>query len=154
MTIAFRRVKGPYGWLSNMSPHPVNGFRTAEAMFQAYRFPSYGKVYNAILTEKSPMGAKMVAKKHANYMIVVPRSEADLRTMRMVLELKVNEHPELLKALLATGDELIVEDVSARPNESGLFWGAALQPDGTWHGNNQLGKMWMELRTRWREEYL
>lgn len=56
-----------------------------------------------------------------------------------------------MKALLDTGDELIVEDVSARPNESGIYWGAAKMPDGTWHGNNQLGKLWMDIRTQLRE---
>lgn len=29
---------------------------------------------------------------------------------------------------------------------SGLFWGAARGEDGTWHGDNWLGLLWMERR--------
>jgi len=36
--IAFKKVKDPYGWLGNMSPHPIGEFRTAEHLFQATRF--------------------------------------------------------------------------------------------------------------------
>jgi len=70
--------------------------------------------------------------------------------MRMVLLMKLHHHPDLKKALLDTGDEEIVEDVTSRPNESGLYWGAAKQPDGTWVGTNMLGKMWMDLRAALR----
>lgn len=118
--ICFTKVKLPYGWLSNMSPHPVGGYRTAEALFQSCRFKDQ-KIRDAIAAEKSPMGAKMVAKKHAAQMDVVPRSEWDLKLMRMVLELKLDAHPDLKAALLATGDEEIIEDVTNRPNESGLY---------------------------------
>jgi ribA/ribD-fused uncharacterized protein len=149
--IAFRKVREAYGWLSNMSPHPVQGFRTAEALFQSLRFDDKD-VIAAIRAEKSPMAAKMVAKKHADKFVVVPRSEQDLDIMRAVLRAKVLQHPDLLKALLETGDELIVEDCTARQNDSGLFWGAGRQSDGSWLGKNVLGVLWMRLRTALREE--
>lgn len=149
--IAFRKVKDPYGWLSNMSPHPVKGlrldleFRTAEALFQALRFTD-PTVQDLIRAQKSPMAAKMVAKANADKMVVVPRSDSDLNIMRHVIRAKVLQHPALFSALLKTEGHTIIEDTTARPNESGLYWGAARQPDGTWKGMNMLGELWMILR--------
>lgn len=148
MPVLIRKVKEPFGCLGNMSPHPVEWqgkeYRTSEALFQAMRFDDED-VIEAIRKEKSPMAAKMVAKKHRAQMTVEPMSEADLDNMRICLRLKVEQHPELREQLLATGEDQIVEDCSKRKRASGLFWGAAL--DGTdWVGKNQLGRLWMELR--------
>ena len=63
-----------------------------------------------------------------------------------VIALVLHAHAQLKVELLATGDSLIVEDVTKRPHGSGLFWGAALQTDGTWLGQNHLGKIWMRIR--------
>ncbi|MEB3059530.1 NADAR family protein, partial [Parvimonas sp. D9] len=60
--------------------------------------------------------------------------------------LKVDQHPNLGDLLLATGDEIIIEDCTSRQHGSGLFWGAGKQPDGSWNGDNVLGKLWMTLR--------
>lgn len=147
MTIAFKKVKDAYGWMGNMSPHPVLGFKTAEAAFQAARFDPVSPVFAEIKAAKSPMGAKMIAKKAHEHMIVEPRSATDLENMLFVLRMKfMAAHSDLADQLLATGEEIIVEDVTSRPNESGLFWGAKLNKDGTWEGQNQLGKMLMQVR--------
>lgn len=143
--IAFKRVKDAYGWMSNMSPHPVHGFRTAEAAFQALRFADEN-IRQLIKAEKSPMGAKMLAKKHIEKMTIQPRSSLDLILMESIVLAKLLQNPELKDQLLATDNQLIIEDVSARQNESGLFWGAALQPHGAWNGHNHLGKIWMKWR--------
>lgn len=143
--ILFKKVKGPFGWFSNMSPHPVEGYRTAEALFQASRF-SDPAIQAAIKACTSPMAAKMTAKAHASSMIVQPRSRMDLALMRRVVRRKVDQNPELREMLLATGEEVIVEDVSGRLNESGLFWGAVPTADGL-RGENHLGRIWMELRS-------
>lgn len=146
--ILFKKVRDPYGWLSNMSPHPVGEYRTAEALFQACRF-SDTQIQAEIRACASPMAAKMTAKRHASKMIIWPRSAKDLALMRRVVRAKANQHPALIVQLLATGDEAIVEDVSARQNESGLFWGAVVTPQGL-RGENHLGKIWMELREELR----
>lgn len=146
--IAFRKVKEPYGWLGNMSPHPVEhgaAWRTTEALFQALRFANVA-IQDEIRAQKSPMGAKMVAKKHADKMIVVPRSEQDLANMRMVLRLKAEQHPQLLNELMATGDADLIEDTTKRND---TFWGAQLVA-GEWKGKNMLGQLWMELRAEYR----
>lgn len=173
MEIAFTKVALPFGWLGNMSPHKVivppellpkfiGGqdwnpieFRTAEAAFQALRFvePIIDKnldIFHAICREKSPMGAKMVAKKNAARMIVVPRSKEDVSNMLKVLTLKLEQHPKLKEELLET-DGPIIEDCSNRRNDSGLFWGAA-KVEGEWIGHNNLGKLWVQLRGYCRHE--
>lgn len=151
--IAFKRVKDAYGWMSNMSPHPVHGFRTAEAAFQAFRFADES-IRQLIKAEKSPMGAKMLAKKHVDKMIIQPRSHLDLMLMEAIVLAKLLQNPELKDQLAATDNQLIVEDVTARQNESGLFWGAAGQTqvggEVTWTGENHLGKIWMKWRDQLR----
>lgn len=148
--ILFKKVRAEYGWLSNMSPHPVDGYRTAEALFQASRFESL-KIQEEIRSCTSPMSAKMVAKQHLASMVIQPRSDEDLELMRSVVRRKVEQNPGLKPLLLATGDEEIVEDVSARANESGLFWGAVPTASGL-TGENHLGRIWMALRAELRKE--
>lgn len=157
--ITFTKVKLPYGWLSNMSPHKIEVQRgmnsfvvyfTAEHLFQCLRFDDFA-IRDQIMAPKSPMAAKMVAKKYLDKAVVTPRSEQDLFNMKFVLMLKIRAYPDLAKALLETGDEEIVEDVTRRPNESGLYWGKALI-DGQWQGHNQLGKLWMEVRDQLRQK--
>lgn len=148
MPISIRKVAEDFGWLGNMSPYPVEHegkqCRTAEALFQCMRFRDQ-ECIEEIRSQKSPMAAKMIAKKNKDLMVVEPMSEADLDNMRIVLRLKVKQHPILGRRLKETGDEEIIEDCSKRPWGSGLFWGAAFQ-EGKWRGENWLGWLWMELR--------
>jgi len=159
--VIIRGVKEDYGWLGNMSPHPVNHdgiwWLTAEALFQALRFPMSAvndegeNIRELIRAQKSPMTAKMMAKRYKDKRNITPMGDQDLDNMRMVLRLKYkcNCNP-LERDLLATGDRLIVEDCSKRPRGSGLFWGAKRLADGTWEGTNMLGQLLMELRTEIR----
>lgn len=153
--VVIRRVRDPFGCLGNMSPHPVSyhgaggEFATAEALFQALRFPRDSQTREEIRMTRSPMAAKAHAKQNIALMHVVPRSAQDLENMRFVLALKVVRHAEVKSGLLSTGDRRIVEDCSARQTESGLYWGAALR-DREWVGLNTLGVLWMELRAHLR----
>jgi ribA/ribD-fused uncharacterized protein len=157
--IAFRRVREPYGWLGNMSPHSItfkfgdtpNTWPTAEHLFQAVRFPMNSPIREQIRAERSPMAAKMMAKKYSAQMVVQPRSDQDVGNMRFVLMCKLHEHEALGAELRATGDARIVEDCSARANESGLFWGACRddRAPGGWWGLNKLGELWMSIRNVW-----
>jgi ribA/ribD-fused uncharacterized protein len=149
--IVFTKVTLPYGWLGNMAPYPIaihdRVWLTSEALFQARRFAENDPIRERIRAEKSPMSAKMIAKSQRAAMVIVPQSDEDLALMADVLRLKVEAHPELRKAILDTGDARIIEDCSRRARGSGLFWGAALQPDGSWKGENKLGVLWEALRT-------
>lgn len=59
------------------------------------------------------------------------------RCYGLLLRLKLEQNPYVLKKLLQTGDYYIVED---SPKDS--FWGWG--PDRC--GENQLGRLWMKLR--------
>ena len=111
-----------------MAPFPISFqeqvWPTSEHLFQALRFDYGHPVRDEIREQKSPMSAKMVAKRNRSLMTIVPRSQADLDTMELVLQLKLEQHPVVREGLLATGDLPIIEDVTHRPTESGLFWGA------------------------------
>ena len=159
--VIIRKVDEEYGWLGNMSPHKIMYEKacwlTAEALFQALRFPMDAvndegeNIRELIRAQKSPMAAKMKAKSSKAQMIIKPMGDEDLKNMKMVLRLKFkcNCNP-LERNLLATGDSFIVEDCSKRTGGSGLFWGAKRLPDGTWKGTNMLGQLLMELRTEIR----
>ena len=147
--IWFDKVDGPYGWLGNMAPYPVlhlgSRWLTTEALFQALRFEDEG-IRTLIRTEKSPMGAKMMAKKHAEAMVVAPMSDQDLEHMRLCVRLKLEQHKQLQGRLLATGEAVIREDVTKRNGARHEFWGTRRLPDGGIRGHNWLGTIWMERR--------
>lgn len=151
MPISFTKSNLPFGWLGNMSPYPIefNGktWRTAEALFQSMRF-SDTDIIVAIWREKSPMGAKIVAKKNADKMTIQPLSEQDLANMLNILRLKIEQHSQLKEELLKTGNEIIIEDVTSRanPKTNNMIWGMAQLPDGSWVGKNVLGNLWMKVR--------
>lgn len=149
-----RRVSEEFGAFSNMSPHVVwhEGllWPRAEHLFQALRFAPDHLARERIRAEKNPMVAKMLAKTLFNEAIVAPRSPGDIDNMRLVLRLKYDQHAPVRRLLANTKDRRIVEDCTSRPSESGLFWGAAWEPNGggrgQWRGANWLGRLWMELR--------
>ena len=87
--------------------------------------------------------AKDVAKKYRKYFITT--KEEDIQIMRKVVRLKLIQNPMFVRNLIHTEGD-IIEDSSNRRKGSGLFWGAAKMPDGEWVGDNNLGKIWMELR--------
>lgn len=154
MTIIIGKVKEEHGCWGNMFPLPVSHkekiYRTTEALFQVLRF-SDEKIQEEIKNEKSPMGAKFVAKKYKEFMTILPMSKDDIENMKICLCLKLEQHSYLKNELIKTGDELIVEDCTRRKRGSGLFWGAAFE-NNTWIGQNWLGKLWMEIRNQIREQ--
>lgn len=148
--ITFNKNKDPYGWLSNMSPYPIEfdnkSWRTTEALFQALRF-SDENIREAIRLEKSPMAAKSIAKSNADMMVITQLGLTDISNMRLCLRLKIEQHPELKIVLKKTGNAIITEDVTARGDVgSNLFWGALFNGN-EWIGKNTLGNLWMELRS-------
>ena len=156
--LVIRKVAEPGGWLSNMSPHPVEfqGLKWwhAEALFQALRFaPDDEEARQAVRDPRSPMAAKMIAKRYKARQVVVPLSDRDVANMRLCIRLKLESHPDLVRRLQASGDALLVEDCSSRGRRANnLFWGAVRVPDSVarlghvWEGQNMLGRLWMEER--------
>ena len=156
--LIIRKVAEPGGWLSNMSPHPVEfeGLKWwhAEALFQALRFaPDDVEARQAVREPKSPMAAKMIAKRYKARQVVMPLSDEDVANMKLCIRLKLESHGDLAGRLQASGDALLVEDCSSRGRRANnLFWGAVRMPDPAaglgyvWEGQNMLGRLWMEER--------
>lgn len=156
--ITIRKVAEPGGWLSNMSPHPIEyeGLRWwhAEALFQALRFaPDDEEAREAVREPRSPMKAKVIAKRFKARQVIAPLSEADAENMRLCLALKLGAHGEVRRKLIASSERLLVEDCSANGRRvNNLFWGAVRAPSEVfpmgyaWEGRNMLGRLWMEER--------
>ena len=153
--ISCTKTKLPFGWLGNMSPFPLewkeHKWRTAEALFQALRFDEEAEIREEIRAAKSPMTAKMIAKKFVDQMVIKPQSPQDIKNMTLVLQLKIDQHPKLKKALFETKKRNIIEDCTKRQRGSGLFWGAARTED-CWIGENTLGELWMNIRNQLNED--
>ena len=149
----FKKVAEEYGWMGNMAPYPIKFdgkvWRTSEALFQSMRFDD-DSVKEIIRGEKSPMGAKMKAKKNRDQMVVVPMSELDVENMRKCVKMKFDAHPQLKRQLMNTKDSFIYEDIGNRNGERHKFWGAKKWSESEGAGNNMMGKILMDLR----EEYL
>lgn len=150
--IRITQVNDQYGWLHCMSAHKVVDnniiFRTTEALFQWKRFSNYPNVQKEILEQKSPMTAKMKARKNRallNRGVKWDEAPDDIPRMKECLLLKLEQHQDLKQKLLETGDAIIIEDRTTHDRESARFWGS-VKINGKWFGQNVLGKLWMEIR--------
>jgi ribA/ribD-fused uncharacterized protein len=149
--VTFRRTNEPFGGLSNMAPgFPIRlagrRIRTAEALYQACRFPHLPDVQRMILDEGSPMTAKMRSKPYR----ADSRPDWDevrVSIMRWCLRAKLASNwSKFSSLLLETADRPIVED-----SNKDDFWGA--RPDEeSLAGRNVLGRLLMELRDKLRAD--
>lgn len=148
----FLKTREKHGGLSNMAggfPLVVNGvdIRTSEALYQACRFPHLPDLQREIITQKSPMTAKMKGKPYRH----ISRPDWDavrVKIMRWCLQVKLAQNwDKFSELLLETGDTPIVEH-SRRDD----FWGAKPIDGETLVGTNALGRLLMELRERVKDE--
>lgn len=143
----FKKNNEAYGGLSNMAtlfPLNIHGIeiRTAEALYQACRFPHLPEVQKKIVEEKSPMTVKMISNAHKKK----SREDWDqvkMKIMRWCIQVKLAQNFVTFGSLLEeTGMKDIVEN-SAKDN----YWGAIPNEDGTiFTGMNVLGRLLMQLR--------
>lgn len=143
---AFRKTKAEYGGLSNMaSGYPLqinnNLILSSEALYQACRFPHMPDVQKKIISQRSPMSAKMVGKPHREN----TREDWDsvrLQIMRWSLRVKLAQNFLKFGELLeSTGKRPIVEETKKEK-----FWGATPIDKVSLSGVNALGRLLMELR--------
>ncbi len=153
MSIWFKKVAAPNGWMGNMAPYPItyNGqvWLTVEALFQAMRYNDQ-LIQEEIRQQKSPMSVKMKAKSHRAHHIIAPMSPQDIANMEACVLLKFQQHPKLARLLMATGNHLIYEDASNRKGVSALFWGAHRDPKNPTipiKGQNMMGDILMKVRS-------
>lgn len=121
---------------------------STEALYQACRFPHLPKVQQEIISQFSPMTAKMKSKPHR------ANSRSDWNQVRSkimawCLKVKLAQHFEEFGALLLeTGDRAIVE-----LSNKDAYWGAKLTDNDEWlEGQNVLGRLLMQLREDLKKE--
>ena len=146
--IGFRKVRDSYGWLGNMSAHPIEYkgkiWRTCECLFQCLRFEDED-IIEMLRNKRSPMTVKMKSKKYKDRMVVEVMSGRDVDNMRLVVGLKYEQYEWIKEELRKLRGKVIYEDVSnRRGGKRKLFWGGKLE-GGQFIGENVLGKIWMEL---------
>jgi ribA/ribD-fused uncharacterized protein len=120
--------------------------RTTEALYQAMRFPDHPDIQREVISQKSPMTAKMKTKPHRATKGRQDWDQVRVQTMYWCNQLKLAQNWKSFRALLdATGDRDIVEYSTKDP-----FWGARpINGDvDTIRGHNTLGKVLMRLREK------
>lgn len=133
----------PYGAFSNLSKHSVTldgrAFPTAE---HAYQFGKARKpaVRDWLMAAPSPSLLAMAAHGLYRWDVVGEWAAIKVPRMRMVLECKFAQHPDLRDLLLDTGNARLVE-AGTVDTPTNRFWG---EVNG--HGKNTLGVLLMEIR--------
>jgi N-glycosidase YbiA len=144
--ITFNKTKEEFGGLSNMAsgyPIFINGIKilSSEALYQACRYPLNEKAQFEIISQKSPMTAKMKSKKY----LKETRNDWDdvrMQIMRWVLRVKLFQNWEKFYVLLSSTGFLPIVEESKRDD----FWGAKASDKQLLIGVNALGRLLMELR--------
>lgn len=152
--IVVYKTKEDFGGLSNMAsgyPLQINGVRilTAEALYQACRFPHLPEIQREIIGQHSPMTAKIKSKPHRQDSRP-DWDEVRYKVMRWCLRVKLAQnYEEFGQLLLATRDRPIVEQ--SRKDD---YWGAKLADEtgDTLIGQNVLGRLLMELREKLKDD--
>lgn len=142
MTIYFYKVDAPYGCFSNFSPHPIHcrglDWLTVEHYYQAHKFvgSQHQELVTLIREAATPELAAALGR-NPQYQVRSDWEEVKLEVMWEGVLTKFSTHLEIQSVLLATNDELIVED-----SPTDYYWGCGLNGDG----RNELGKMLMAVR--------
>lgn len=148
--ITFKSTKANFGGLSNMAPGfslRVNDIiiPSAEALYQACRFPLFPAIQQEIIEQNSPMTAKMISRKYLKF------SRQDWEVVKYdimywTLKVKLSQNFEKFsKILMETQNKPIVE-VSHKDKD----WAAVEIEKDTLVGKNALGRLLMQLR----QEYI
>ena len=131
--------------LSSVSPH---GFElegqfwpTAEHYYQAHKYEGL-PMAKTILAAASGSEAHVLGNRWFKRKAKGWKSNRRL-WMTRALYRKTQEHSEVKEALLASGDELLIE--TSLYNH---FWGIGRDQ----RGENTLGKIWMDIRTKVQPE--
>ncbi len=144
MTIRFYRAKDPFGELSNHSNHgfELDGlfWPTVEHYFQAQKFAGIEHA-EAIRLAPTPMAAKRLGQRR-DLSVRPDWEEVKESVMLRATLAKFETHADACAVLLATGDDVLVEDA---PTD--YYWGCGA--DGS--GLNRYGYVLMQARALLRE---
>jgi len=118
-------------------------YPTSEHAYQAAMFKGIAEdIVEKIKKAKSSHDAQKIAQENKSKRIE-NWNEIKKEIMKNILRCKIEQHPYVLKKLIASGDREIIED-SWRDSEWG--WGEDKK------GKNLLGTIWMELRDEYRNK--
>lgn len=127
---------GPYRFLSNFWP--------AEVKYDGHLFPSVENAYvaakcnNPLLYPEIASLAPSAVKRYGRKVILRPDwEEVKVPIMRTLVCQKFEKHPDLMHALCSTHPEHL---------EEGNTWGDTFWGTCNGKGQNQLGKILMEIR--------
>ncbi|MFB2977428.1 NADAR family protein [Microseira sp. BLCC-F43] len=141
MPIYFYSTKGEYGCFSNFSRHgfELDGlwWMTSEHYFQAQKFVTTDWAwFEKICEVKNPKDAARMGRDRSHPLRSDWEQVKDSIMQQGVLQ-KFKTHADIREIILATGDELIVENA---PGD--YYWGCG--KDGS--GKNKLGEILMAVR--------
>ncbi len=140
----YRSNEKPYGVFSNLYPCPIKFdgkiYPTSEHAYQAGKARK-PEVRDWILSAPTPALAAMAAHGLYTWDVTPNWTEIKFDRMRRVLRAKFDQHPDLRKMLIETGEARLVEAGSVN-NAVNRLWG---EVNGV--GQNMLGKMLMEIRS-------
>jgi len=146
--------KGPYKFLDNQAEYPIQieskQYPTVEHYFQSMKAAEFGdqEILDKIAKTPSGKAVKALGKKVKNFI----KEQWDARRIEIMargVRAKFVQHPELQKQLLETGEKQIGE-ADARDSFWGIGTSAATElskDPAKWKGQNQLGKILMNLRS-------
>lgn len=127
-------------FFSCFSTHPVAyqgvQYLTAEHAYQAQRYTD-PSIISEICAAPTAKDAWAVSQKYKHQQLP-DFTDRKREVMKEILKAKLAQHQDIQEALSLTGNEEIVKEV---PEDA--YWGTG--PDG--NGRNELGKLWMELRS-------
>jgi N-glycosidase YbiA len=147
MAIFFYKVDELYGCFSNFSPHGFQSqgqtWMTVEHYYQAQKFVGTCDRHLCQLIQQvaTPIEAATLGRR-SGYQIRPDWEQTKTQVMYAAVLTKFQTHLDIQTVLLATGDQLIIED-----SPVDAYWGCG--PDGL--GQNQLGKTLMNVRQSLRQ---
>ncbi len=149
-SIVFSKTNEKFGGLSNMAPgYPLfindNLIPNSEALYQAMRYPLFPDIQYEIISQNSPMTAKMISKKHLDK----TRQDWELikvKIMRWCLEIKLAQNWTKFSSLLKETELKPIVEYSSKDK----FWGASNADEPSQLvGLNALGRLLMDLREKY-----
>ncbi|MBE9049616.1 NADAR family protein [Nostocales cyanobacterium LEGE 11386] len=150
MTIYFYKVWQPYGCFSNFSRHSIQiqgtYWSTVEHYYQAQKFVGSvdAVIIPAIQAAKTPEEAAALGR-CCTRQLRPDWEVVKTKIMREAVLKKFLTHVEIRDILLATGDEMLVEN-----SPTDYFWGCGADKTG----QNHLGKILMAVRAEIRQSRL
>ena len=113
-------------------------FKTAEHAYQWHKFhKTNNDIAQQILDAGSPNATKKISDANKDIVSESWKKEK-LDVMENILRAKLQQHEKMRKTLLATGTRDIIEN-----SPTDIFWGIGVEGKG----RNELGKIWMKLRS-------